>query len=286
MTHRVAFLITPAEFHNDNHERLPGLFRDAGWTVDIASHEDACWQDRQVLVGSRPANDYDLVWPVGFGPRVGSIDRIQLLAQMDQSRLITAASAYLTLHGKTAWLEYAPDTMVAQRSARLIEYLQTYGGDWVLKPVAGSFGRHVHRVSSAAHIEQVMAVATDGYWMLQRYIPEITDGEIRTLICHGAIIGSYRRMPTNDLHANLAADASALPAVLSDADADLVHRVHATLMQRQVGFAAIDTVGGYLMEVNLANPGGLGTLSQFHGTLPEQRLLDAIHSHLAAPVRT
>ena len=57
-------------------------------------------------------------------------------------------------------------------------------------------------------------------------------------------------------------------------------------MQRQVGFAAIDTVGGYLMEVNLANPGGLGTLSQFHGTLPEQRLLDAIHSHLAAPVRT
>ena len=47
-------------------------------------------------------------------------------------------------------------------------------------------------------------------------------------------------------------------------------RVHHELISHRVGFAAIDTVGGYLMEVNLANPGGLQTLEDLYGTTQTQ----------------
>ncbi|GIR63389.1 MAG: hypothetical protein CM15mP68_0550 [Pseudomonadota bacterium] len=44
----------------------------------------------------------------------------------------------------------------------------------------------------------------------------------------------------------------------------LLNRLVAELSQRQIGYAAIDTVGDYLMEVNLANPGGLATLTALY----------------------
>ena len=40
MSHRIAFLTTPAQAHNDNYKRLPGLFRQAGWDVFEARHDD------------------------------------------------------------------------------------------------------------------------------------------------------------------------------------------------------------------------------------------------------
>ena len=42
---------------------------------------------------------------------------------------------------------------------------------------------------------------------------------------------------------------------------------------------AIDTVDGYVMEVNIANPGGLGTLAALYGEEPvKQRMGGAIET--------
>jgi glutathione synthase len=96
-------------------------------------------------------------------------------------------------------------------------------------------------------------------------VPEIENGEIRTLVAAGEIIGSYRRLPINSIHANLSAGSQALPVATKDINMRLINDIVADLKRRRIGYAAIDTVGDYLMEVNLANPGGLGTLATVYG---------------------
>ena len=246
--------------------RLPRVFADAGWQVSEFSHDDLSWQDAGAYLADQPATAFTLIWPVGLGPRQTFLDRQQLLQQIDQSRLINPAETYLALHGKAAWLQHAPPTSIACQASKLTKMLERHDGDWVLKPVAGSFGTDVYRIHRALDIKRILDAAPTQYWMLQKFIPEIEQGETRTLICGEEIIGSYLRTPSQDLRANLAASGQASVTQLSAADQDLVSRVHHELMSHRVGFAAIDTVGGYLMEVNLANPGGLQTLEDLYGT--------------------
>ena len=106
-----------------------------------------------------------------------------------------------------------------------------------------------------------MAQRPSEYFVLQRFLPEIAQGETRTLVAGGEIIGSYLRVPDDELHANLARQAKATATTLSAEQRVLVNDIRADLLQQHIGFAAIDTVGTTLMEVNVANPGGLSTLN-------------------------
>ncbi len=278
MSPAIAFLVTPAEAHNDNHQRLPRLFRQCGWRVDVVSHNDLHWRDRQLYCAHLPAHRYTLLWPVGMGPRETFLDRWELLSRAGPQRCINNPAAYLSMHGKSAWSEYAPATHIASDAETLADAL-TAGATWVLKPLAGSFGRQVHKVSSVTQLREVIAQSPPQYWVLQEYIPAIRSGETRTLVCAGHIIGSYLRIPSNGWHANLATGASAQRTTLSEQDHALVADVQHKLRQSGVRFAAIDTVGGYVMEVNIANPGGLATLSDLYGDAPvEQRMRAAIET--------
>lgn len=275
----VAFLITANRIHNDNHERLPAVFQAAGWRVTCFAHDDVSLRDGQVYLQNDPAINFDLIWPVGLGPRATFLDRISVLQQLPPGQLINPAASYVHEHGKTAWLHHAPETTVAHHSEPLAQTLAERGGDWVLKPAAGSLGAGVRRVQSAAQIRDHLNAYPPQYWLLQRYIPEIVAGEVRTLVCGDQIVASYLRKPAAaDLRANLARDASAAPVALAGANLARVERVHTELRDAGLGFAAIDTVGGYLMEVNIANPGGLATVTQIY----DDREVEAACQRLAA----
>jgi glutathione synthase len=143
------------------------------------------------------------------------------------------------------------------------------GGDWVIKPTAGSYGRDVtlFRAGTATldALERLWRSNGSGYLMAQRYLPDIDNGEKRTLIAGGRLIASYLRLPEDGLKANLAAGGQAMPTCLTEEEQTLVERIAGDLASLGVGFAAVDTVGTHLMEVNVANPGGLETLERLSG---------------------
>lgn len=263
MNPTAAFLISPQGNHNDNPTLLPEILRAAGWHVSVFEHEQISLVNTNVFINSQQASQFDLIWPLGFGPRASFSDRLQLWHLIGAARLINRPDVYTWAHGKAAWLSFAPPSIVSNLQHQLVEFMSANSGEWVLKPAAGSFGTKVQQVSSAAEIGAALQ-ADPGYWVLQRFIPEIRQGEVRTLICHDEILGSYLRVPTDQLHANLAQQGQACAAVINQPTQTLIERVHQQLIEAGVGYAAIDTVGGYLMEVNIANPGGLSTLEQVY----------------------
>ena len=265
---KVLLLVTPPRVgapKNDNPLRLETAFRTAGCRVTVAPHE---------AVLSLPLSPFDLIWPVGFGPLAGYPARLKAMAQHARSLFVSAPEAVGQLHSKDKWLRYAPETHVADDPRILIEFADR-GGQWVLKPNVGSYGRHVVRVSASRDIAKLMN-AHPGTWLLQRYVPEIVQGEYRTLTAGGAIIGTYLRKPADGFHANLSQRSEAAAATLPNDHASILARTVDTLNPHSIRFAAVDTCGGHLMEVNVANPGGMATLDQLYGGNSAERVVDSI----------
>ena len=254
----------PEKARNDNHLRLPAAFEAAGWAAVCRDHESLAVEGNELrLAGFDPA-DFQLLWPLGFGKQVSFFDRMQMLATLPRENFVVSVDALVYLHGKHRWQQYMPETHTSSNPDYLEKQLNR-GGSWILKPTAGSYGRDVVKIDSPSQGRQLLRTLVsrypDSYLMLQRYIDEVASGEKRSLVAGGTIIGSYLRVPNQDFRANVAAAARVAPTQLNDAEHQLVASIAAELAELGAGFAAIDTVYPYLMEVNVANPGGLETLA-------------------------
>ena len=250
---------------NDNHVRLPDAFRSLGWRVSVASHESVRIVANSIDLSGIKPDHCDLIWLLGFGRAVTFFDRMQLLRQLEQSRFVTTVDALMYLHGKHRWLEHMPETHTSADLQNLLGVIGR-GGEWIIKPPAGSYGRDVRLVRNETEARAALSAYSnetdDGYCMIQRFVPQIADGEKRTIVAAGRVIGSYLRVPSDELLANVNAQAAVTVTSLTPAESDLVSTIAGDLTNLGAGFAAIDTVYPHLIEVNVANPGGLATLSE------------------------
>ncbi len=287
MPHLLLLIGDPGKARNDNHERLPGAFERAGWQVTVADHDDLEIRAGCLCITHVPLESFDLIWPLGFGRLATYLDRMQMLRNLPAERFVVSPDALVWLHGKHRWLEHMPETHTSADAARLHDVM-TSGGDWVLKPTAGSYGRDVRLVNggaiTVAEIEAHLKTCGDGYLLAQRFVAEIRLGEQRTLTAGGELIATYTRLPGTGITSNLAAGGQPEPGSLTPDQTDIARNIARELAAEGAGFAAIDLVGSRLMEVNVANPGGLGTLVELGvGDFTDQVVAAILRRHEMPP---
>lgn len=272
----ICFLLATAGTpHNDNAVRLPRAFAARGWHVTCADHDDVCIAaGRPTLADGHALEAFDLVWILGLGRRSSFLDRMQMLTRLPGERFVVTPRALLELHAKYSLATgplaaHHPETF-ASADPDALAALVARGGDWIAKPPGASFGRQVYRLQAGDPNVRVILDALTGhdssqYALLQRYVPEIENGETRVIVAGGEIVGAYLRRPVADHRANLAADAHAERKSLAPDERALAQRCADWLATEGVAFAAIDLAGRWIVEFNIANPGGLGTLERLEG---------------------
>ena len=177
-----------------------------------------------------------------------------------------------------------PETHASPNAESLLSVIQREGGQWILKPPAGSLGRDVHLVDPdtpdlAKLIQSQCGLDNTRYTLLQRYVPEIEQGEKRVLIAGGQVIDQYRRLPGTDHRTNLSQGGVAEPCELTPDEAAYCNRLAAILLERGAWLAGIDLAFPWLIEVNVINPGGLTTIESLTG---RDRSRDVLNAVLAA----
>ena len=287
---RIAFLhaCSPSGAErNDNHERLPRAFAKAGWQVAACRHESLALVERRVVARTTAGALIDLAgcdayFVLGFGPAASFLDRMQILRGLAQSRFVNTVDALIHLHGKVS-LQLAcadvpqPNTHLSNDAAKLAAVVAD-GGDWIAKPPAGSFGRDVfHLRAGAANVRAILAHLTRGgrYALLQERIDTAGQSEKRVLLAAGQIVGAYGKRPA-DHRANLDVGALAHATALTLPEQATVTRLAARLNALGVRFAAVDLAAGQVLEINLANPGGLATCEAVAGVDPAPRVAAAL----------
>ena len=92
--------------------------------------------------------------------------------------------------------------------------------------------------------------------MIQKYIPEIIEGDKRILLVDGIPMeAAIARIPAEgELRGNLAAGATAVARSLSDQDRWICDQVGPRLKELGLVLVGLDVIGDYLTEINVTSP--------------------------------
>ncbi|GAB3297634.1 glutathione synthase [Pseudidiomarina andamanensis] len=160
----------------------------------------------------------------------------------------------------TAWFsDLTPPTIVTRRAEQIRAFHEQHR-DIILKPLDGMGGASIFRVrddgTNLGVIIETLTHHGQQFAMVQKYLPEIADGDKRILIIDGEPMPySLARIPSaGETRGNLAAGGSGRPQPLSESDWELARQVGPELKRRGLTIVGLDVIGDRVTEINVTSP--------------------------------
>ncbi len=157
--------------------------------------------------------------------------------------------------------------------------------DIILKPIYGNGGAGVFHVTPDdenlnALLEMFTRMSREPI-IVQRYQPEVRQGDKRIILIDGEPAGALNRVPApGEARANMHVGAVPMKSEIDGREREICAAIGPTLKERGLIFVGIDVIGGYLTEINVTSPTGLQEIDRFDGVNLEGRIWDAIEGRL------
>ena len=186
----------------------------------------------------------------------------------------------------TEFPELIPPTLVTRELSTVEVFHQTHR-DIVIKPLDGMGGMGVFRVGpdglNLASIVETLGENGTRTLMVQRFLPEIAQGDKRVLLIGGEVVPfSLARIPQgNEIRGNLAAGGKGVAMPLTDAEKRVAERLAPILNQRGLFLVGLDLIGGYLTEINVTSPTCFVEITEQSGFDVSQFFLKALEKALS-----
>lgn len=184
------------------------------------------------------------------------------LAERQGARVFTSGQALRDFNEKLAILQF-PDliapTLVTGNISRLHAFVNQHF-DAIVKPLDGMGGTGIFRVRpDDPNLNVILETATlNGRRtvMIQRYLPEIRNGDKRVLVIDGKPVDyCLARIPkAGENRGNLAAGGRGEARELSARDREIAEAVGPELRRRGILLAGLDVIGDCLTEINVTSP--------------------------------
>ncbi len=186
------------------------------------------------------------------------------VAERKGVKVVNKPSSLRAWNEKLGALRYShlmAPTIVASKVNDLINFAQA-NEEVVIKPLGGKGGQGVIRLNknspgSKAIIELITSQEQLPV-MMQKFIPEVQDGDKRIIIVDGQPLGAINRIPNEgDFRSNLAMGGKAEQTTLSNAEKKICLELSQHLQEEGLFFVGIDVINGMLSEINVTSPTGL-----------------------------
>ena len=181
--------------------------------------------------------------------------------------------------------QFTAPTLITSDDARLRAFHELHR-DIILKPLDGMGGTGVFRVKDdGMNLGSIIETLTDNgrqTIMVQRFIPEITQGDKRILLIGGKVVPfSLARIPQgSEVRGNLAAGGLGVAQELSARDREIAETLAPLLYQRGLLLVGLDVIGDYLTEVNVTSPTCFQEIKQQKGFDVAAMFIDALEKAL------
>ncbi|MDH3940615.1 MAG: glutathione synthase [Xanthomonadales bacterium] len=171
--------------------------------------------------------------------------------------------------------------LISRNSAEIKSFVAEHGLS-VVKPLDGMGGESIFRVQPEdPNLNVILETITDKdceLVMVQKYIPEITQGDKRILLVNGEPVPyALARIPgAGDFRGNLAKGGTGKGVALTERDYWICEQVAPELIRRGIVFAGLDVIGDWLTEINVTSPTCIRELDEQFGLNIAGSLFDAL----------
>ena len=251
----------------------------------ISAHDDApCLRSGEAV--PLPLSDFDAVWMRKDPP----FDKKYLFSTYildlagpgtqvfnDPTSLKCANEKMYALN----WSHLCPPTLATNRVDEVRRFAQDFEAV-VLKPWDGMAGKGVLlSAASDPNLNAMAEILTEGgtFCLVQRYIPEIAEGDKRIILVDGVARGWFSRIPGDQDHrGNMHVGARVVACELSDRDRLICEEIGPRLKEDGLLFVGIDVIGDFLTEINVTSPTGLREIERLQGRNLASEILDCMEA--------
>ena len=143
--------------------------------------------------------------------------------------------------------------------------------DIIVKPLFGNGGAGVFRLQPEdENLSSLMEMFTEMFRepvIVQRYLPEVRDGDKRIILIDGRAAGAINRVPAQgEVRANMHVGGVALKTNLTKREQEICDIIGPTLKEQGLIFVGIDVIGDYMTEINVTSPTGIQEMNRFDGS--------------------
>ncbi len=186
----------------------------------------------------------------------------------------------------TEFPDLMPPTLIT-RDLDEIKAFRDEQGDIVVKPLYGNGGAAVFRLTrddlNFGSLYDLFADTFREAWVVQRFLPEVSEGDKRIILVDGVFAGAVNRVPSaGDLRSNMVRGGVARETDLSPREREICERLGPALRARGLLFTGIDVIGGNLTEINVTSPTGIRAVRRLGGPDIAALIWDAIEQKRAA----
>jgi glutathione synthase len=252
---------------------------DHGWFRETTVHDKALREFDAVVMRKDPPFDSEYFYAT------------HLLAQAERegARVFNAPRALREHPEKLAILEFpqviAPTIVTRDEAA--IKRFHAEQLDIILKPLDGMGGMGIFRVGPdgmnlGSIIETLNGAAGQHTVMVQRYLPEIAQGDKRVLVIGGKPVPfCLARIPQgSEIRGNLAAGGKGVAQPISARDREIAESIGPVLAQRGLLLIGLDVIGDWLTEINVTSPTCFQEITQQTGFDVPAMFVDALEAAL------
>ena len=185
----------------------------------------------------------------------------------------------------TEFPELMPPTLIT-RDLEEIKAFRDEFGDIVVKPLYGNGGAAVFRLTrddlNFGSLYDLFATTFREPWVVQRFIPEVTQGDKRIILVDGVFAGAVNRVPSpGDLRSNMVRGGAAKETDLTAREREICEALGPSLKAKGLLFTGIDVIDGNLTEINVTSPTGIRAIRRLGGPDIASLIWDAIEAKRA-----
>ncbi|GAB4362211.1 MAG: glutathione synthase [Kiloniellaceae bacterium] len=180
----------------------------------------------------------------------------------------------------THFAELMPPTLITS-DKREVEAFRAEHRDIIVKPLFGNGGAGVFHIGPEdENLNALLELFTDLYRepiIVQRYLPEVRQGDKRIILIDGRPAGAINRVPAKgEARSNMHAGGKATKSQLTSREVEICEAIGPALKERGLIFVGIDVIGDYMTEINVTSPTGLQEINRFDETCLEAEIWDVI----------
>jgi glutathione synthase len=180
----------------------------------------------------------------------------------------------------TQFEDLMPPTLITTDRREIDDFRKKHN-EIIIKPLYGNGGAGVFRVKpDDENLGALLEMFTQFYRepvIVQRYVPEVRQGDKRIILVDGAFAGAINRVPAiGEARSNMHVGGRPEATTLTAREKHICATIGPELKKRGLIFTGIDVIGDYLTEINVTSPTGIQEVRRFGGPDITKLIWDAI----------